>query len=501
MKTAMLLFFTLFSSIFSLQAENWDLFPYNQKTYFHFTGENVDAISPFYVDYLETHNEADYQYILRNYIEELSDGCYESLHTNELWIEHQFNFPNEVMVYQDGWYGETVFEANLSNLPSLIFHAQAKVGDSWMIESDNYQDFTHLLFTCNSIEEESVLDLVDKVKTFRVHALQNSTPVNSPFNNIIFKISERYGLVQGIPLKQFLQNEPTVQMQLKGLEDEAGNLHGREAYTILDFVPEYSVGDILKWENNSFSNPWNVNIYHRDSITDVTITATSISYTYNRVTNNEVEQEVVALYNQVKSYDISTFDTPINLLYHQIAIDEQKNIFRIHHQLFPPFPYSLSLSENKYLNIRYAEIAIEKECAIAYNIAIYSPNSYFHPQLGLIRQSIVPSETESLIGYRIGDKIGGDIEPIVTNIESLTHFAEQITLHPNPTQNRFRLQLQNPKRQDLQLTITDIHGRTLQQIPLLQSSIEVDLSEQTAGIYLVQISDGQNWWTEKVVKF
>ncbi|MEZ4883824.1 MAG: T9SS type A sorting domain-containing protein [Chitinophagales bacterium] len=92
-------------------------------------------------------------------------------------------------------------------------------------------------------------------------------------------------------------------------------------------------------------------------------------------------------------------------------------------------------------------------------------------------------------------------ETIIDEIEDGTYFAQQITLHPNPTNNRFVLHLQNPKLQNLQLTITDIHGRTLQHTPLLQSSIEVDLSEQPNGIYLVQISDGKSWWTEKVVKY
>ncbi|MGB0932428.1 MAG: T9SS type A sorting domain-containing protein, partial [Chitinophagales bacterium] len=111
--------------------------------------------------------------------------------------------------------------------------------------------------------------------------------------------------------------------------------------------------------------------------------------------------------------------------------------------------------------------------------------------------------SETLIGYRIGNEESGDIEPIITNIESPTYFALQITLHPNPTNNRFTLRLKNPKQQtkNLQLKITDIHGRTLQQLPLLQASIEVDLSDQPNGIYLVQISDGKNWWTEKVVKY
>ncbi len=124
MKFTILFFLPFFVFTTTVCGDNWELFPSNQVTYFHFTNDWTDAISPFYVDYVETHNEADYQYILRSYIEELSGGCYESFHTNE---EYNLHFPNEVIVHQNGWYGETVFEANPSNLPTLIFDTQAEV--------------------------------------------------------------------------------------------------------------------------------------------------------------------------------------------------------------------------------------------------------------------------------------------------------------------------------------------------------------------------------------
>ncbi|MEZ4883823.1 MAG: T9SS type A sorting domain-containing protein [Chitinophagales bacterium] len=227
MKYTMLLFLTFFVATTLLQADNWDLFPPNQVTYFHFTGEKMDAISPFYVDAVETVNDTEYQYILRAYMENISGGCYETLTTNDLWNETNYRFPNEVMVKQNGWYGETVFEVNPASPPSMIFNVLANVGDKWLIESETYQDFDQIEVECVSMESENFLDVADNVKTFHLQALQNGTPVSSNFNDIVLKISEQYGLISGIPLKELRQNAPTTQMQLVGFEDENGDLHGR----------------------------------------------------------------------------------------------------------------------------------------------------------------------------------------------------------------------------------------------------------------------------------
>ncbi|MFK7904700.1 MAG: T9SS type A sorting domain-containing protein [Chitinophagales bacterium] len=508
------LFFFLFLFLFNstLLADNWELFPANQVTYFHFTGEYLDAISPFYVDYVESSDEADHQYILRNYIEELSGACYESFHTDEDWIDTGYRFPNEVMVHQNGWYGETTFASEPSSLPNFVFHAHANVGEKWLLENENYQDFEALQIECIGIEETAFLDVLDKVKTFQLQALKGGNPVESSFNQIQFKISEKYGLIQGVPLKELLQNAPTTNMQLKGFEDEMGVLHGRRAYTILDFVPEYSVGDILKWKFSGYHPLFEFKAYHRDSIVEVIKTDTSIGYNYVRVTNEsqvlefdeEHEYDFDTLYNQSKTYEYDLYKVPIDLLYYQLAIDEDKTISKIKYDVFPPFSYSLSLEENKYLNFNDGH-SIGENCGVEYNTALIHKRIYIHPELGLIRESINPTETTSLIGYRIGDKEGGDIEALTTSIdvsiEEETYFAEHIKLYPNPTSNRFVLQLEKPKFSNLQLKVRDIHGQLILQESLFQPSIQVDLTAYSSGIYLIQVSDGKNWWTEKVVKY
>ncbi len=161
------------------------------------------------------------------------------------------------------------------------------------------------------------------------------------------------------------------------------------------------------------------------------------------------------------------------------------------------------------MNIRGGTTAVLEACSVGVSTALINRNFYYHPDLGVIRYSTTVNARTSLIGYKIGDKQGGDIspigsdtgEPIIDNIAPSNYFAQQITLHPNPTHDRFLLQLQNPKRQNLTLEVADIHGRTILSQEILEGEVEVNLSDSSNGIYLVQLSDGKHWWTEKVVKY
>ncbi|MGB1243398.1 MAG: hypothetical protein ACPG49_12795, partial [Chitinophagales bacterium] len=73
------LFTILFFNAFSLQADNWELFPFNQKTYFYFETEDSKTISPYYVDFEEESGTYIRQYPLKNMIETATGGCYDDI--------------------------------------------------------------------------------------------------------------------------------------------------------------------------------------------------------------------------------------------------------------------------------------------------------------------------------------------------------------------------------------------------------------------------------------
>lgn len=76
MKPSFLLVLTFFVSTPLLQADNWDLFPFNQKTYYYFRTSQGETISTYFMDYEEETEEGVLQFPLRAYIESLLPICY-----------------------------------------------------------------------------------------------------------------------------------------------------------------------------------------------------------------------------------------------------------------------------------------------------------------------------------------------------------------------------------------------------------------------------------------
>ncbi|MGB1241930.1 MAG: hypothetical protein ACPG49_05380, partial [Chitinophagales bacterium] len=188
MKTAMLLFLTLFSPVFSLQAENWDLFPYNQKTYYYFQSYGEETITAYYMDYEEETEGEILQYPLRNYIESLG-VCYPPKPLGSNQLSHVFykpstNKPYYSYVYQP--YTVESFDApnNWESLQDTInFYTDAQLNENWEVHSKNFKNpdfaFSHLVITSTATNFEEIVDgVMDSTKTFGVQAFKGENPVD-----------------------------------------------------------------------------------------------------------------------------------------------------------------------------------------------------------------------------------------------------------------------------------------------------------------------------------
>ncbi|MFK7907995.1 MAG: T9SS type A sorting domain-containing protein, partial [Chitinophagales bacterium] len=454
------------------------------------------------VDYEEEKEGEVLQYPLRTYIESLG-FCYPPKPLGGNQLSHVFhkpstNKPYYSYVYQP--YNVESFDAptNWESLQDTIdFYTNAQLDENWEVHSENFKNpdfaFSHLVITCTSTDfEEIVAEVMDSTKTFGVQAFEGENPVDSDFDQIEIKLSKQFGLLKWVSFDEWFFNDLKTHITIAGFEDAEGNIKGERSPLVADFFP-YKIGDILTWEVIGGGS----NIY-QEEITDVERTDSTVRVTFNSSAAGDNQQKVLPYFPQY-IVDLAHWRMGMGTIYDYEEESDDGSI-----------PY-------RYLELRRMQ---DEGCGVSYTLGIEEKgcsyiieefgcgilcitadcyvcrDKYFSTTLGLtaVHVQSFGSQNLNLIEATVGDCY-------FTNIEPPTHFAEQITLHPNPTNNRFRLQLQNPKIKDLQLTITDIHGRTLQQMPILQSSIEVDLSEQTAGIYLVQISDGQSWWTEKVVKF
>ncbi len=530
MKNSFLLL-VLFVVPFLAEADNWDLFPFNQKTYYYFQTGDLETIAPYYMDYEEVNTNEVLQYPLRTYIESLGI-CYPvapfggTPKLNDVFFKSSSNNKIQAYIHKPYFYPTEVPE-NIEELQdTLFFYPHIEVGSSWEIHAKAFNEeefpFTHLVITCSSANFENIIEGVeDSTKTFHIQAFEGENAISSDFDQVSIKLSKQYGLLEWTAFSEWFTYDLKTNITFAGIEAADGTILGERTPLVEDFFP-YEAGDTFTREIRRKKTNSMIIERYKHTITEVGRTDSSISYTYNReISKIEIQTDtndtLEISYTPIHTKTATEYYFPqqfIDMAYWELGIGELEGDINI----------GLSSSIKTLQLLRLADDI----CGTSYILSIEDipcsfviettegekicdtfclpsdcdmcQKKYYHSHLGLTALNPASSDLNHWYSGLIEASIG---DCYFTNIKEETHFASQITLHPNPTQNRFLLQLQNPKQtlQNLQLKITDIHGRTLQQLPVLQSAIEIDLSDQPNGIYLVQVSDGTSWWTEKVVKY
>ncbi|GJM35519.1 MAG: hypothetical protein DHS20C18_45200 [Saprospiraceae bacterium] len=95
-------------------------------------------------------------------------------------------------------------------------------------------------------------------------------------------------------------------------------------------------------------------------------------------------------------------------------------------------------------------------------------------------------------------------ESVTSGVFGTAALFVQMTVAPNPVQEQLTLSINNPASGNFQLAIRSLDGRLLQKrqmdIPAGQQNIPLDVSDLNSGLYLLQLTDGQNVSTRKFVK-
>lgn len=111
------------------------------------------------------------------------------------------------------------------------------------------------------------------------------------------------------------------------------------------------------------------------------------------------------------------------------------------------------------------------------------------------------STEKAIVGCRMGaiykTETGGGVYLGVTELKPVTNFL----LYPNPTNNILEIAIQNPASNSLQVIVMDISGQTIihQTInPTIKGML--DVSALPAGLYFIQLQDGQQNMVRKFVK-
>jgi hypothetical protein len=136
---------------------------------------------------------------------------------------------------------------------------------------------------------------------------------------------------------------------------------------------------------------------------------------------------------------------------------------------------------------------------------ITTQSSKYQMQM-FLRRTALPIEwgekSIQKIKFKIPSTCSAPVNPPCTNCGSrvaLTHFTpEEIALYPNPTTDRFTLQVPEYEAAT-EVLITDIQGRIIDKRSLYSSINEIETNELPNGIYFVRIAQGERSTVLKLV--
>jgi hypothetical protein len=91
---------------------------------------------------------------------------------------------------------------------------------------------------------------------------------------------------------------------------------------------------------------------------------------------------------------------------------------------------------------------------------------------------------------------------IPTGVKDFSKRSNQLMIAPNPFNTIFSVALETYPESDSQIRIYNTLGALVKEIPLQENRLnyQCDLSEQSAGIYFLKLSDGRSTLTKKIVK-
>ncbi len=298
MKYTSVLFVAMLFLTVNISAQNWSLFPTNQKSYFEFSSEEKYAISIYSPDSVNVQvDETQYFYLLKEINDQLQAAewsCLDVAFGLETYREQFDNLAGDIVSLVN-----PVIEKNDQYFfdDKLVYDKNVAVGEYFSLPMPDSLGFDEIRFECISNELETIVSVQDKVKTFDINAYSGGSQVSSDFTKFEFKVSESYGIISTIPFPELVKGAPKTQLSMVGFTDAGNNLIGRAEWSILDFVP-YKAGDLVSnlrvrefADYLSYDFPIGEERTHStDSIISVNETTDKIEVTFNR-------KEIIEYYN------------------------------------------------------------------------------------------------------------------------------------------------------------------------------------------------------------
>lgn len=257
-------------------AQNWELFPSDQRNVYISTEQNSNHyVYAYHADSFRV-NGSDTTYFFNQKPFDSSDPyCFSHFESDyDFSLYHDPFLMDSVAVVGDH------YEINIAGIPVKFFHL-ANLNHSWKVHASPYaSSIDSVRITCTSTGQELIFGMNDSVKTFSLTAY-NGNQVIPAFSSYKYKLSKSFGLTEFIPFRNLVLDNYGLQglarLTLQRMET-AGQAYGFSFPTFEDYFSHYQSGDVLLWSNTMywFGFPPTTGALYRDSLVSVTQTTDSV---------------------------------------------------------------------------------------------------------------------------------------------------------------------------------------------------------------------------------
>ncbi len=482
-KTSSLIFFILLNIYNSAFADNWELFPFNQSSYYSDNGST------------------DFNHLYHYTQDSIrDDGGSKTFFFNRF----PFSLNHDQCIYESckllGDSTEFDSLSNNSNFYYFIFGSDtaqffpfSQQGDFWFISCPNGgQGFDSIKVTCTFNDLSTIVGQTDSVKRFLIEAWNNGSSVNY-FNNYEFELSKTFGLTNWFSFQFLLRQSnlfDAIQYTLVGCELN-GNKFGYTLPTFEDYFSCWQEGNIFKYEQ-TFKYDYNI---WRDSVLQV----------------QWYPDSIVAIVRERKQHFERYTDRLIGTVFFVDTIKFYKTDYQF---LFSKTFTQISFKSSPVLNPRVNKIvygnflgvpAIGESYFFGTPPCVYSPiygspiNSYAVGPGEILNYTPYPYSYNSganMVGFTCNGNNYGDWN-WYTPIDSTSVVIPNCFnyLISNITDNKLQTCLDFIP----QFKIFDTGGRLL--IAGKYYNSEIDVAELVAGIYILEIKYGNKFYLNKFFKY
>ena len=491
--------------VFSAPAADWDLFPFNQKSFYQFRNSfQVDVVHEILLDSVFISGNSAISFFLRKYQGLAHGNCYDQL----------IDFNPNPQVYGDDVEMDSLIQSNDTVIfpgyhKILYFIPGASAGQMWSShDSLGSSGFTDLHITCSSVQVETFLGITDSVKTFSFSGYNGNVHFASAFDTLSFKLSKHYGLTQYVPFGKIRDHYLSYQTYHNLLGVQSGAIStGFVAPSYLRFFP-YHPGDILNWQYVGACStciPPTI-IYSRDSITGVSSDPDTFSYNYWRWSVQDtfpVHLDTNMITKYAVSVLVNIFESPTNWI--SIAAD----IYGIgtafissRLEIYNSHTYNLRVAGNDTVISRSYNLlglTVDTLNCNVYDVPDATYTLDANTEQGVIKtcyDSWGPMCTYLIGSIILGDTIGfTELAVAVPEIAAMPGFV----ISPNPATNTFTVLFSAPVKNS-ELEIYNILGKQIYFNRALGCGLlTVDCGLFPSGIYFVKIESENGNSVQKLI--